>query len=259
MEVDPPHPLGSLSSSRTNPLTFLASSSPSRALSRMWDRFSPPSVSSPFHLPHPPAFPPSFLARSGPPASPDPTIPAETDLFAPQRQIRPILEQHDSASQLSFSLRRGSEAGVGGRLPMSSVREEEAVPASRWRSASEGWESPFKLPSMPWKGKEKDNPPLESNILGYDDEACFVDGLEGKVGACTQRTCLRLISGRLTFLSCRLPRLASFRDLSAHPHPPRLPRRPVRQPRFASMAHPRPRPAALARPLPPEPALAHQA
>ncbi|BGP04453.1 hypothetical protein JCM10049v2_000254 [Rhodotorula toruloides] len=181
MEVDPPHPLGSLSSSRTNPLTFLASSSPSRALSRMWDRFSPPSVSSPFHLPHPPAFPPNFLARSAPPASPDPTIPAETDLFAPQRQTRPILEQHDSASQLSFSLRRGSEAGVGGRLPMSSVREEEAVPASRWRSASEGWESPFKLPSMPWKGKEKDNSPLESNILGYDDEACFVDGLEGKV------------------------------------------------------------------------------
>ncbi|GEM06055.1 F-box and WD-40 domain protein 1/11 [Rhodotorula toruloides] len=34
---------------------------------------------------------------------------------------------------------------------------------------------------MPWKGKEKDNSPLESNILGYDDEACFVDGLEGKV------------------------------------------------------------------------------
>ncbi|GAA6059354.1 hypothetical protein JCM10212_003252 [Sporobolomyces blumeae] len=174
-----------------NPISFLSASSPSRAFSRIWDRFSPPSISSPFSLPHPPSLPSSFLRQSPTTDSlpaPD-ASPARPDDFA-RRRVPPKLEQHDSASQLSFSLRRASTGARQAVLPRDRAR-------SRSPSAGrgEGWE-PFRLPTMPkWrargdkgKGKETaiedgddDEGERDVRAIAADDEACFVDGWQGKV------------------------------------------------------------------------------
>ncbi|GAA5918367.1 hypothetical protein JCM1841_002190 [Sporobolomyces salmonicolor] len=166
-------PSSSAPRSSVNPISFLSSSSPSRAISRIWDRFSPPSLPSPFSLPHVPSLPTSLLARSSAPPDPPPAAP---DDF--RRRRPPTPEERDSASQLSFSLRRAA----GARWTRSGDS------ARRSASVGEGWE-PFKLPTMPkWtpgKGKEKEKQlDSDDNMLegtGIDDEACFVDGWEGKV------------------------------------------------------------------------------
>ncbi|BGP36382.1 hypothetical protein JCM10450v2_000282 [Rhodotorula kratochvilovae] len=162
----PPPPPGPV----PRPFAYIASSSPSRALSRIWDRFSPPAIPSPFAsssastTPSASPFPAGFLARANTPSSSH--APAHSDdLFAAPTPVdirgsKPVLEQHDSASQLSFSLRRAS------------------VSAPR----NDAWESPFRLPSLPWKGKDRERHDEDVDIDDMvDDEACFVDGWEGKV------------------------------------------------------------------------------
>ncbi|GAA5924914.1 hypothetical protein JCM3775_006316 [Rhodotorula graminis] len=167
-----------LASSAPRPLAHVASSSPSSALGRIWDRFSPPSIPSPFSASSPqgtPPIPPAFLSRSSTPHRADSA--ERPDVVAQSQQPgyrdgttrgRPTpLEQHDSASQLSFVLRRASASSTP-RPPDSS-----------------SWESPFRLPSLPWKGKdrERDRPDeaIDHDDDMVDDEACFVDGWEGKV------------------------------------------------------------------------------
>lgn len=181
-----------------SPLAYLASSSPSRALSRFWDRLSPPSIPSPFQVASAPPYPPAFLGRldrdTEPMRADDPVHDrfASTADAASTAASRPVLEQHDSASQLSFSLRRAAVVEPmlhrnSGTRPASS----QDGPRQTRRPRTDSWEPPFRLPSMPWKGKEKQefgtsaipaNGDRDSDSM-IDDEACFVDGWEGKVGA----------------------------------------------------------------------------
>ncbi|GAA6051900.1 hypothetical protein JCM3770_006565 [Rhodotorula araucariae] len=113
-------------------------------MSRIWDRFSPPGIPSPFaSSPPAPARPPAF-----------PTT-APVDIRARSSSRPALVEQHDSASQLSFSLRRPSVS-----------------------STSTPWESPFRLPSLPWTAKDRTDTPPDPFV---DDEACYVDGCEGTV------------------------------------------------------------------------------
>ncbi|GAA5972766.1 hypothetical protein JCM11641_003009 [Rhodosporidiobolus odoratus] len=191
-----------------NPLNLIASSSPSRALSRMWDRFSPPSIPSPFHLPHPPAFPdPSRLLTrsSAPPSSASsalapPALPGSAsrdDTFARRRREHTLpsgaitpAEERELAGQLSFSLKRG---GIGRQQQLEGPSSREgrlSWPRSASLSAVD-WEPPsFRLPEVKIpavlgrgrKGKEKEIvQEQEQEDATVDDEACFVDGWEGKV------------------------------------------------------------------------------
>lgn len=184
---------------RANPLAYLASSSPSRALSRFWDRLSPPSIPSPFQVASAPPYPPAFLGRDGDRDDSNRAGSVEDHhhfvgmaIGAHPPTIPPVLEQYDSASQLSFSLRRAAvpepvqqrNYGAG-----AAAFSQEGRRASR-RPRTDSWESPFRLPSMPWKSREKQDGD-SSAIVGngdrdsdsmVDDEACFVDGWEGKVG-----------------------------------------------------------------------------
>ncbi|POY70048.1 hypothetical protein BMF94_6935, partial [Rhodotorula taiwanensis] len=212
--------------SRQHPLAYLASSSPSRALSRFWDRLSPPVIPSPFHAASAPSYPPAFLANadldnvafSGDRVGNTP-LPIPIAATSSSASQRPILEQHDSASQLSFSLRRAASpdagslplpAHTGAHRPASSASASASAPRSTSfgatlegrrqarRPRTDSWDSPFRLPSMPWRGKDRHDTGNSSAIaddydddfnnalLGIDeamidDEACFVDGWEGKV------------------------------------------------------------------------------
>lgn len=181
-----------------NPLAYLASSSPSRALSRFWDRLSPPSIPSPFQVASAPPYPPAFLGRDGDRDDSNRAGSVEDHhhfvgmaIGAHPPTSPPVLEQYDSASQLSFSLRRAAvpepvqqrNYGAG-----AAAFSQEGRRASR-RPRTDSWESPFRLPSMPWKSREKQDGD-SSAIVGngdrdsdsmVDDEACFVDGWEGKV------------------------------------------------------------------------------
>ncbi|GAA5981241.1 hypothetical protein JCM10908_004035 [Rhodotorula pacifica] len=184
---------------RANPLAYLASSSPSRALSRFWDRLSPPSIPSPFQVASAPPYPPAFLERGG---EHDADLVGQEepayDRFPSSVPInvtptRPVLEQHDSASQLSFSLRRAAATEPRAQHRTNGVAEAATAQEGRRharRARTESWESPFRLPIMPWKGKEKQG--FSNAAIGgvngnadsagmVDDEACFVDGWEGKV------------------------------------------------------------------------------
>lgn len=170
--------------SELNPISLLSASSPSRAFSRMWERFSPPSNPSPFSLPQH-STPRHYRSRvrSGSPPTPNASPPRPDDFT--RRKLPPRLEQHDSASQLSFSLRRASTGAK-------QVQQEGEKNVGRARSLSgnnlaESWES-FRLPGMAkWrgrggKGKETAISDSDEEVLGDEDEACFVDGWEGKVG-----------------------------------------------------------------------------
>lgn len=176
----------------SNPVSLLSASSPSRAFSRIWDRFSPPSISSPFSLPqHAPS--PSFRrARAGSESPPVPNAsPARSEDFT-RRRVPPRLEQHDSASQLSFSLRRASSgAGAAAANEANLFRGRTASGSS---SLADSWES-FRLPGVAkWrsirdKGKEvattdSASEEVEEDVFGdgAEDEACFVDEWTGKVG-----------------------------------------------------------------------------
>lgn len=218
--------------SRQHPLAYLASSSPSRALSRFWDRLSPPVIPSPFHATSAPSYPPAFLANadldnvafSGDRVGNTP-LPIPIAATSSSASQRPILEQHDSASQLSFSLRRAASpdagslplpAHTGAHPPASSASASASAPRSASfgatlegrrqarRPRTDSWDSPFRLPSMPWRGKDRHDTANSSAIaddydddfnnalLGIDeamidDEACFVDGWEGKVGTSESR------------------------------------------------------------------------
>lgn len=186
---------------RANPLAYLASSSPSRALSRFWDRLSPPSIPSPFQVASAPPYPPAFLGREdggdSDRAGSAEDHPVRDHFAAMAIDAHPptsplVLEQYDSASQLSFSLRRAAvpepvqQRNYGAAA---AAFGHEGRRASR-RPRTDSWESPFRLPSMPWKSREKQDGD-SSAIVGngdrdsdsmVDDEACFVDGWEGKVG-----------------------------------------------------------------------------
>lgn len=176
-----------LPASAPRPFVTVASSSPSRALGRIWDRFSPPSLPSPFSSSanNTPPIPSAFLTRASTPrrrtdsAEPPDVVAQSHQAGATDGSSRgrpPPLEQHDSASQLSFVLRRASS---------SSTPRPTDSPA---------WESPFRLPSLPWKGKDRerdrDRPDevIDQDDDMVDDEACFVDGWEGKVGASLARS-----------------------------------------------------------------------
>ncbi|GAA5850910.1 hypothetical protein JCM9279_006239 [Rhodotorula babjevae] len=166
-----------LPASAPRPFANVASSSPSRALGRIWDRFSPPSLPSPFSSSshNTPPIPSAFLSRASTPRRTDSAehhdVVAQShqagDADSARRGRPPPLEQHDSASQLSFVLRRASSS--------STPRPTDST----------AWESPFRLPSLPWKGKdrERDRPDevINQDDDMVDDEACFVDGWEGKV------------------------------------------------------------------------------
>ncbi|GJN92135.1 hypothetical protein Rhopal_005165-T1 [Rhodotorula paludigena] len=167
--------------SRQQSSSAFASSSPSRALSRLWDRLSPPSMPSPFSSASTPPFPSAFLStQPADNASPAPHPPT-SDFFgksgAPRAVVRPELEQHDSASQLSFSLRRPSATATAPDPRSSAMRTTLSSSPGAFRQA---WESPFRLPIMPWKGKDREEEFAEDAEM-VDDEACFVDGWEGKV------------------------------------------------------------------------------
>ncbi|GAA5871890.1 hypothetical protein JCM3774_000721 [Rhodotorula dairenensis] len=176
-----------------SPLAYLASSSPSRALSRFWDRLSPPTIPSPFQVASAPPYPPAFLGRADrdgeEPMAADDHV---HDHFASTHVAasRPVLEQHDSASQLSFSLRRAAvvEPVLHRNSGTPSAASQEGRRQTR-RPRTDSWDPPFRLPTMPWKGKEKQDAGT-SALIGngdgdldsmIDDEACFVDGWEGKV------------------------------------------------------------------------------
>ncbi|GAA6002737.1 hypothetical protein JCM10207_007651 [Rhodosporidiobolus poonsookiae] len=186
----PPQP-----QTRQNALTFIGSSSPSRTFSRLWDRLSPPSVSSPFSLPHPPSFPSpgALFGRSSAPPHP-PTSAPLAGFEEPFRRrgastsgaVTPA-EERELASQLTFSLRRST----GRRIPS---RDEGREGRSPWpRSAgfstitSSSERESFRLlpdvrmPAMPWKGKGREADAGAEDDELVDDEACFVDGWEGKV------------------------------------------------------------------------------
>ncbi|GAA5996639.1 hypothetical protein JCM5350_001115 [Sporobolomyces pararoseus] len=164
---------------------FLSASSPSRALSRIWDRFSPPSISSPFSLPQQP---PMSRRRPRQDSSESSSIPnaspARSEDFT-RRRLPPRLEQHDSASQLSFSLRRAS--GGTGQVEDKNVFRTRTTSGA---SLAESWES-FRLPGVAkWrslrdKGKgvanEESEEEDDSFGDGADDEACFVDEWSGGV------------------------------------------------------------------------------
>ncbi|GAA5908008.1 hypothetical protein JCM8208_004022 [Rhodotorula glutinis] len=163
-----------LATSAPRPFAYAASSSPSRALGRIWDRFSPPSISSPFSSSSQhgtPPIPSAFLRRDDSTERTDVVAQSHQVAAADHRGRPPPLEQHDSASQLSFVLRRASA---------SSTPRPPDSPA---------WESPFRLPSLPWKGKDRERDRPDEAIDHdddddddmVDDEACFVDGWEGKV------------------------------------------------------------------------------
>ena len=192
-----PLPLGSTTTStstathstdpttETNPISLLSASSPSRAFSRIWDRFSPPSISSPFSLPQQ-STPLSFRSRQRSSSPPTPNAsPPRPDDFT-RRRLPPRLEQHDSASQLSFSLRRAS---TGARQTQEDDRNALRGRSLSGNNLAESWES-FRLPGMAkWrsrggKGKEVAIEDSDEEVSGggVDDEACFVDGWEGKVG-----------------------------------------------------------------------------
>ncbi|GAA6038576.1 hypothetical protein JCM8097_009426 [Rhodosporidiobolus ruineniae] len=181
----------------SNPLTFLASSSPSRALSRMWDRFSPPSLPHAFPL-HPPTHAPvptngaDGLALD--PSFRRPNLPSGAVTPAEERQL---------ASQLSFSLRRGSatstvagNAGRDGRPTRSrGFSAGGAGSSSGGGNGRESWEPPtfrllpdVRMPAVlqrTRRGKAADGRTRageeEEDEAMVDDEACFVDGWEGKV------------------------------------------------------------------------------
>ncbi|GAA6010151.1 hypothetical protein JCM11491_005364 [Sporobolomyces phaffii] len=178
--------------SRTpNESSLLSASSPSRALSRIWDRFSPPAIASPFSLPQPtPAS--RRRPRSGSVSPPIPNAsPAGSEDFT-RRRLPPRLEQHDSASQLSFSLRRAS---AGANTHQVDERDSFRARTASVNSLAESWES-FRLPGVArWrslrdKGKdvasddgeeEEDEEEAEVSGVADDDEACFVDEWSGKV------------------------------------------------------------------------------
>ena len=171
--------------SETNPISLLSASSPSRAFSRIWDRFSPPSISSPFSLPQQ-STPLSLRSRQRSTSPPTPNAsPPRPDDFT-RRRLPPRLEQHDSASQLSFSLRRAS---TGARQTQEDDRNALRGRSLSGNNLAESWES-FRLPGMAkWrsrggKGKEVAVEDSDEEVSGggVDDEACFVDGWEGKVG-----------------------------------------------------------------------------
>ncbi|GAA5899485.1 uncharacterized protein JCM6883_005237 [Sporobolomyces salmoneus] len=178
------------SSSRGDTTTnsSFSASSPSQALSRIWNQFSPPSLPSPFsQAQQSPASRHLHYADSTGSPSVSNASPARSDDFIRARPP-PRLEQHDSASQLSFSLRR----------PSSGVTQAEDRNLFRSRAASgvslaESWES-FRLPGVAkWrslrnKGKgvaNEDSEEEEEDEVSYgdgdDDEACFVDEDTGKV------------------------------------------------------------------------------
>ncbi|GAA5849924.1 hypothetical protein JCM3766R1_001921 [Sporobolomyces carnicolor] len=112
--------------------------------------------------------------------------PARSDDFS-RRRLPPRLEQHDSASQLSFSLRRAS-SGATHVEDRTTFRARTASGAS----LAESWES-FRLPGVAqWrslrdKGKSvaRDDSDGDEEAEGYgdnaEDEACFVDEDTGKV------------------------------------------------------------------------------
>lgn len=199
-DLDPTGDFDSDAAARANPLAYLASSSPSRALSRFWDRLSPPSIPSPFQVASAPPYPPAFLGRddrdnsdqAGSAQDPVPDHFAAMAIDAHPPTSSPVLEQYDSASQLSFSLRRAAvPEPVQQRTygAAAAAFSHEGRRASR-RPRTDSWEPPFRLPSMPWKSREKQDAD-SSAIVGngdrdsdsmVDDEACFVDGWEGKVG-----------------------------------------------------------------------------
>ncbi|BGP52672.1 hypothetical protein JCM8202_004801 [Rhodotorula sphaerocarpa] len=219
---------------RSAPLGYFASSSPSRALSRFWDRLSPPHLPSPFHAAAAPPYPPAFLANSARESDAHDanaaqgsrgSLPDSIPIARPRPTGDPSpsawTEQHDAASQLSFSLRRAAAqegeaaaaeegpaslpahpwTGTGGASPLSgSPRSAGSRTSSNggacggWRSRrhrTESWEPPFRLPTMPWRSsKERQDAGARSGYLNdqlldddymVDDEACFVDGWEGKV------------------------------------------------------------------------------
>ncbi|GAA5843927.1 hypothetical protein JCM11251_002250 [Rhodosporidiobolus azoricus] len=200
--------------SRSSPLQFLTStaSSPSRALSRIWDRFSPPSIPSPFSGPHPPN-PGQVLAGEGrggaaspnaPPPSSDgsalPTLfnsPGDAFRFRrtvgahnlPSGAVTPA-EERELASQLSFSLRsRGngsSNRDAGGSFGRS-ARPPKSMTAGEWDPPMFRMLPEVRMPAVlgrgSRKGKERERIGMEAeeDEMMVDDEACFVDGWEGKV------------------------------------------------------------------------------
>ncbi|GAA5923061.1 F-box/WD repeat-containing protein [Sporobolomyces koalae] len=167
----------------TDPVSVLPASSPSRAFSRIWDRFSPPTITSPFSLPQQqPAFFRRPRSGSSSPSSP-PASPARPEDFG-RRRVPPKLEQHDSASQLSFSLRRASTGAA-----LAEDRNAFRARSPSGTPISDGWEA-FRLPGMSkWRSRPDattDSPVEDSGGEeelgdGADDEACFVDEPYGKV------------------------------------------------------------------------------
>ncbi|GAA5858734.1 hypothetical protein JCM8547_004963 [Rhodosporidiobolus lusitaniae] len=205
---------------RTSALPFVAvppSSSPSR-LERLLSRFSPPSLPSPFSS--------ALSARSQTAVAPSQFAQANSALFPPhdsfphrtatsaseafrRRPGQPSgavtpAEERELASQLSFSLRRGT--GPGGRPPREGSSREDGKSRSsvlqREGSAGPGGDGgdgqtsfrllpdvrmPAAFKGKAGKGKERHALPAstaaapDEDEIMVDDEACFVDGWEGKV------------------------------------------------------------------------------